>query len=264
VLTLAWSLDHAGPMARTVEDCAILLQALAGHDPNDPASANVPIPDYRADLEAGIEGLRIGAPLAYLETVADLSAETYAAYRTALGELERLGAKVEAVEYPESQHIGPLGAIILVAEAYAYHQSCFRESPDKYGQPFFSRTLPGALLSAADYITAQRGRARIKRAFAELMARVDLLALPTFPYPAVTFAEDLSLPAWARTSMTRTFNLTGQPAISVPCGFSSAGLPIGLQLAGRVFEDATVLRAARAYERATDWHQRRPPLDEVA
>jgi aspartyl-tRNA(Asn)/glutamyl-tRNA(Gln) amidotransferase subunit A len=262
VLTLAWSLDHAGPMARTVEDCAILLQALAGHDPSDPASAAVAVPDYRAGLDEGIDGLRIGAPLAYLETVPDLNAETFAAYRAALDELGRLGARVEPVELPYAQHINAIGGIILVAEAYAYHQESFRDSPHLYGEPFFSRTLPGALLSAADYITAQRGRERIRRAFGELMGRVDLLALPTFPYPAVTFAEDLATPAWGRTSLTRTFNMTGQPAISVPCGFSAAGLPIGLQLAGRPFEDTTVLRAARAYERATDWHQRRPPIGE--
>ena len=260
VLTLAWSLDHAGPMARTTEDCAILLQAIAGHDPADPASASVPIPDYRADLNNGIAGLRIGAPLAYLETVPDLDKDTFAAYRTALDELGRLGAKVEPVELPEAKHINSIGGIILVAEAYAYHQETFRTSPELYGEQFFTRTLPGALLSAADYITAQRGRQKIKRGFAELMTRVDLLATPTFPYPAVTFAEDLSTPAWGRTSLTRMFNMTGQPAISVPCGFSSRGLPIGLQLAGRPFEDAAVLRAAHAYEQATDWHNRRPPL----
>ena len=262
VLTLAWSLDHTGPMARTVEDCAILLQVLAGHDPSDPASANVPIPDYRANLGKGIKGIRIGAPLAYLETVPDLDPETFSTYRAALDELGRLGAQVESVELPESQHINPMGGIILVAEAYAYHQNCFRDSPHLYGQPFFSRTLPGALLSAADYITAQRARAKIKRGFAELMARVELLALPTFPHPAVTFAEDLATPVWARTSLTRMFNMTGMPAISVPSGFSSKGLPIGLQLAGRPFEDATVLRAAHAYEGATEWHTRWPRLED--
>jgi aspartyl-tRNA(Asn)/glutamyl-tRNA(Gln) amidotransferase subunit A len=261
VLTLAWSLDHTGPMTRTVEDCAIMLQVLAGHDPADPASADVPIPDYRANLKQGIAGLRIGAPLAFLETVPDLEPETFAAYRAALEELGRLGGRVEPVELPEAQHINALGGIILVAEAYAYHQECFRQSPELYGEQFFSRTLPGALLSAADYITAQRGRARIKRGFAELLTRVDLLALPTFPHPAVTFAEDLATPAWGRTSLTRMFNLTGLPAISVPCGFSAAGLPIGLQLAGRPFDDAGVLRAAYAYEQATDWHTRRPPLE---
>lgn len=260
VLSLAWSLDHTGPMARTVEDCAILLQALAGYDPSDPASANVPIPDYRVDLAKGIGGLRIGAPLDFLETVPDLEPETFAAYRTALDELRRLGATVEPVALPEARHINPIGGIILVAEAYAYHQDSFRDSPRLYGEPFFTRTLPGALLSAADYITAQRGRAKIRRGFAELMSRFDLLALPTFPHPAVTFAEDLATPAWGRTSLTRMFNLTGMPAISVPCGFSAAGLPIGLQLAGRPFEDATVLRAAHAYEQTTDWHSRRPSL----
>jgi aspartyl-tRNA(Asn)/glutamyl-tRNA(Gln) amidotransferase subunit A len=260
VLPLSWSLDHTGPMARTVEDCAILLQAIAGHDPRDPASANVPIPDYRADLSKGPEGLRIGAPLAYLETVPDLSPETFAAYRTALGELERLGARVETLELPEARHIQEVGSVILIGEAFAYHQDDFESRPQLYGRSFLARLRQGALLSAADYVTALRGRARIKRAIGELMTRVDLLAMPTFPYPAVTFAEEAATPSWARTSLTRLFNITGQPAISVPCGFSSLNLPIGLQLAGRPFEDATVLRAAHAYEQATDWHLRRPSL----
>src|SRR5439155_11031003 len=241
VLNLSWSLEHAGPMARSVEDCAILLQAIAGHDPRDAASANVPIPDYRADLDKGIAGLRVGAPLSYLETVPDLHPETFAAYRAALNELERLGARVEPFELPEARHFEVVGNVILTAEAYAYHEANLQAEPEKYGSRFLGRLRLGALLSSTDYLTAARGRAKINRAMDYLMRRVDLIAMLTFMYPAVTFAEDAATPAWARTSLTRPVNVTGQPAISVPCGFSSLGLPIGLQLAGRAFEDATVL-----------------------
>jgi aspartyl-tRNA(Asn)/glutamyl-tRNA(Gln) amidotransferase subunit A len=258
VLTLSWSLDHTGPMARTVEDCAILLQAIAGHDPRDPASADVPIPDYRADLDQGVKGLWVGAPLSYLETLPDLVPDVWAAYRAALDELRSLGATVEPIELPHARHLIPINSIILSAEAYAYHQETFKSSPDKYGRTFLARQLPGALLSAADYITAQRGRSMVKRAFAELMTRYDLLALPTSTIPAYTFAEDLVTPPWARTSITRMFNVTGMPAISVPCGFSSNNLPIGMQLAGRPFEDALVLRVGHALERALGTRHRRP------
>jgi aspartyl-tRNA(Asn)/glutamyl-tRNA(Gln) amidotransferase subunit A len=133
-------------------------------------------------------------------------------------------------------------------------------SPELYGRRFYAGSRVGGLLSAADYLAAQRGRAVIRRKIGELMRQVDLLALPTSTYPAQTFEEDLATPPASRTSLTRPFNITGQPAISIPCGFSSGGLPIGLQLAGRPFEDAAVLRVAHAYERATEWHTRQPEL----
>jgi aspartyl-tRNA(Asn)/glutamyl-tRNA(Gln) amidotransferase subunit A len=260
VLPLAWSLDHAGPMARTVEDCAILLQAIAGYDPSDPGSANVPVPDYQADLRTGVSGLRIGAPLSYLEGVADLSPETYTALRTALDQFSRLGAEVRSVEFPEHEHHQIVNSGILTAEAFTYHEATLTSHPELYGRRFVSRIRDGALLSAADYLTLQRGRALIKRRIAELMQEIDILALPTSTHPAETFAEEEATPSFKRTSFTRPFNITGQPAISVPCGFSSLNLPIGLQLVGRPFEDALVLRAAHAYEQSQDWHHRRPPL----
>jgi len=260
VLPLSWSLDHAGPMARGVEDCALLLQAIAGHDPRDPASANVPTPHYLAELRNGVAGLRIGAPLAYLDSVPDLAPETYAALRAALEQFERLGARVTSVELPEQAHYQMVNSGILVSEALNYHQATLSSHPELYGRRFLNRMREGALFSAVDYLTLLRGRALIKRRMAELMQHVDLLALPTSPHPAETFAEDEATPTWKRTSFTRPFNVTGQPAISIPCGFSPAGLPIGLQLVGRPFEDAGVLRAAHAYEQATDWRLRRPPL----
>jgi aspartyl-tRNA(Asn)/glutamyl-tRNA(Gln) amidotransferase subunit A len=260
VLPLSWSLDHAGPMARSVEDCAILLQAIAGHDPRDPASAQVAIPEYRAALSGGIAGLRVGIPLGYLETVDDLAPETLAAVRAAVQQFERLGAQVSQVELPELEHHRVVGSGILVAEAYTYHQETMSRQPELYGRRFRDRLVEGALLSAADYITLLRGRERIRRGMDQLMTSIDVLAMPTSPHPAETFEADAATPTWKRTSFTRLFNITGQPAISIPCGFSSDGLPIGLQLAGRPFEDATVLRAAHTYEQATDWHTRHPEV----
>jgi aspartyl-tRNA(Asn)/glutamyl-tRNA(Gln) amidotransferase subunit A len=260
VLPLSWTLDHTGPMARSAEDCALLLQAIAGHDPLDPASTQVEIPDYTAGLEGGISGLRVGAPLSYLESLSELSPETDAAYRAALTELERLGARVQAVELPRRQHFDVVGQTILVAEGYTYHEQNLQERPQLYGTPFRTRIRAGGLLSAADYINAQRGRAMIRREMHDLMQSIDLIAMPTSPSPAKTFAEESATPSSVRLSFTRPFNVTGQPAISIPCGFSEGGLPIGLQLAGRAFEDALVLRAAHAYQGVTDWHLRHPSL----
>ena len=247
-------------MTRTVEDCAILLQAIAGYDPLDPASANVLPEDYRAELRQGVGGLRIGAPLGYLEGVPDLSPETFTAFRAALDEFSRLGASVRPVDFPEHEHHQIVNSGILVAEAFTYHQATLSSHPELYGRRFISRLRDATLLSAADYLTLQRGRALIKRRMAELMQEIDVFALPTSTHPAETFADEQATPMWKRTSFTRPFNITGQPAISIPCGFSAQGLPIGLQLVGRPFEDAVVLRAAHAYEQATPWHHRHPTL----
>ena len=257
VLPLSWTLDHTGPMARTVEDCAILLQALAGYDSRDPASASVQIPDYRSCLTGELRGLRIGAPLSYLEALPDLAEETLTSYRASLMDLERLGAVVDAVDLPCDQHLDIVGHVILVAEAYSYHEENFKLRPHLYGDQFRSAAQVGALVSSADYITAQRGRAMITREFLALMERFDLLALPTSVSTAKTFDQEEAVRSGTRTNLTRPFNITGQPAISVPCGFSADGMPIGLQLAGRPFDEATVLRAAHAYEQATTWHTRR-------
>jgi aspartyl-tRNA(Asn)/glutamyl-tRNA(Gln) amidotransferase subunit A len=263
VLPLSWSLDHAGPMARTVEDCAILLQAIAKHDPRDPASARVAIPDYRAALGQSLDGVRVGAPFAYLESIDELSSETFAAYQESLRTLERLGARVEPIDLPWHQHFEVVGQVILLCEAFSYHESNYRQQPQLYGKPHYSATRAAALLSAADYLAAQRGRAAIRRHMARLLQRVDLLALPTATHPAVTFEEEIGRRS-RRISFTRPFNITGQPTISIPCGFSSLGLPIGLQLAGRPFEDAGVLRVAHAYEQATEWHTRHPSFGAAA
>lgn len=272
VLPLSWTLDHAGPMARTVEDCAILLQAIAGHDPLDDGSADAPIPDYRAALAEPVAGLRIGVPRAYLASTSALSAEVLTAFDAALATLEGLGATVVTVELPYTEHIEAIGTGILVAEAYSYHEPNFRTRLHDFGKPFRDRVLRGGLWSASDYVQATRARARFCRAVADVMQGADLIATPAtpttaepFPDPSAT-ADPSGAPmsgsgAPGRPSFTRMFNITGQPSISVPCGFSSETLPIGLMLSGRPFEDATVLRAAHAYERQHDWHARRPNLE---
>lgn len=263
VIPLAWTLDHVGPMTRTVEDAAIVLECLAGHDPADPASVRAEKQDYRSALDRGLEGLRVGTPTEYLEAFG-LDPETAAAYRDALEMLARLGASVIQVETPEIEHVATVGNVLLSAEAFAYHQQNARARPHLYGRRFYGRLLEGALISAADYLQAQRGRSLICQAMGELMRTVNLLVLPTTARPAARFADDAGSPLWRLANLTRWFNVTGQPAISVPCGFTDAGLPIGLQIAGRPFEDGVVLAAAHAYERANDWADRRPRVGQSA
>jgi aspartyl-tRNA(Asn)/glutamyl-tRNA(Gln) amidotransferase subunit A len=195
-----------------------------------------------------------------VERAPDLHADTLAAYRDALQVFERLGAEVRPVELPEAGHVDTTARAIIAAEALAYHQHDARERPALYGRGFYQALLEGALISGTDYVNALRMRGLICERMRDLMASVDLLALPTTAHPAWDFAVEARVPGWLRSSFTRLFNLTGQPAISVPCGLSTAGLPIGLQLAGRPFADDAVLAAAHAYEEAAGWSARRPPL----
>jgi aspartyl-tRNA(Asn)/glutamyl-tRNA(Gln) amidotransferase subunit A len=257
VLTLSWTLDHTGPLARTVEDCAYLLQAMAGHDPADPASSPAPVEDYAAALDGGVRGLRIGVPRNYFFEDAD--AEIVAAFEEALRTLRALGAEVRDVVLPSLAATHSF-LVILLAEAFAYHERDLRERPELYGDVLRERLLAGALVTGAEYVQAQRVRATIGAEVGETLRAVDLLATPTTPKPATPFSAahdpDFGFP---RSNMA-PFNLTGLPTLALPCGFSSAGLPLSLQLAGRPFEETTVLRAGHAYQRATDWHRRRPAL----
>ncbi len=259
VMPLSWTLDHVGPMTRTVEDTAIMLQAIAGYDAQDDGSADVPIPDYVAALRQSPARLTIGVPWAYLDGLDGLDAEIMDIFRAAVADLEQLGATVEAIDLPYVQHTDAIGTSILVSEAYAFHEQGFRAHLDLYGRPFRDRVIRGALFSASDYVQAARGRGRFRRAVAEVMTTVDLIAMPTAPTAAARF-DDTEFAPYSRPSFTRLFNLTGQPSVSVPCGFTAGNLPVGLMLSGRPFEDATVLQAAYAYEQAHDWYRRRPPV----
>jgi aspartyl-tRNA(Asn)/glutamyl-tRNA(Gln) amidotransferase subunit A len=257
VMTLSWTLDHTGPMARTVEDCAYLLQAMAGHDAADPASSTMPVDDYLTPLRRGVGGLRIGVPRNYFFEGVD--AEILRAFEESMETLRKLGAEVRDVRIP-SLHAAHSFLLILVAEAFAYHERDLRERPELYGEVARERLLSGALVTASEYTQAQRIRSEICRETTEVLRDVDVLATPTTPKPATPFtvAYDPEL-GFPRSNMA-PFNLTGLPTLALPCGFSASGLPLSLQLSGRPFEEATVLRVGHAYEKATAWHTRRPPV----
>ena len=257
VLTLSWTLDHTGPMARTVQDCAFLLQPLAGYDPADPASSRAPVDDYLAPLGRDIRGLKIGVPRAYF--LEDVDAEVARAFEEALETLRRLGAEVRDVQIPSLQGAHTF-LLILMAEAFAYHERDLREHPELYGEVLRERILTGALVTASEYTQAQRIRSEICRETAAVLRTVDVLASPTALKPATPFAQAFDPEFAFPKSNMAPFNLTGLPTLALPCGFSSSGLPVSFQLSGRPFEEGTVLRAGHAYEQATTWHTRRPPV----
>jgi aspartyl-tRNA(Asn)/glutamyl-tRNA(Gln) amidotransferase subunit A len=257
VVTLSWTLDHTGPMARSAEDCAYLLQALAGHDPADPASAREPVADYLANLEGGVKGLRVGVVRDYF--FEQVEPETVAAFERALGELGRLGATVRDVSIP-SIHATPSFMVIMLSEAFAYHERDLRTRPELYGAVLREKLMAGGLFRADEYVQAQRLRAQIREDTARALETVDVLVTPTAlgPAPAFKVVLDPDFP-FAKSNMG-PFNITGLPTLALPTGFSQSGLPLSFQISGRPFDEATVLRAGHAYQRATDWHRRRPPV----
>ena len=262
---LAWSMDHPGPLVRTVEDAALTMNVIAGHDPKDLASAKVDLPDYTTALNGNVRGLRIGVPREYFE--APLDPQVSQAVRSAIGVLEDMGAEVTEVDFPMFRHTQAISNAILMAEAAAYHRDLLAHDGARLYPPVRLRLEAGLFITAADYLRAQQARTLFDRQARQLLEQVDLLAGPTEPVTAprllateVQVGEHSLGTTAALTQYNRPYNITGFPAISIPCGFSDAGLPIGLQLAGRPFDELTVLRAAHAYEQATDWHQRRPPI----
>jgi aspartyl-tRNA(Asn)/glutamyl-tRNA(Gln) amidotransferase subunit A len=257
VVTLSWTLDHTGPMARTVEDCAYLMQALAGHDPADPASSRAPVSDYVRALDHGVRGLRVGVPRAYF--LDGVHADVAQSFEDALAVLRRLGAAVSDVEIP-SIHASWAFMAIMLSEAFAYHERDLRERRELYGEVLRERLLAGALITAPEYVQAQRLRAQLQSEMADVLRTVDVLATPTMPAPAPAFATVYALDYGFPRSNMAPFNMAGLPALAVPCGFSTSGLPLSLQIAGRPFDEATVLRVGHAYEQATEWHARRPPV----
>ena len=261
VVPLSWSLDHAGPMARSVEDCALLLQTIAGYDAKDPASANVAVPDFQLDFKDGIKGLRVGVPRAgWFDENLGVDAATEAVFNQALEVLKNLGALIVELDGKPFSIARKANQTILVAEAYAYHEKTYQETPMKFGSTVRRRMLEGAFLSAADYLTAQRARSVLNEQIRANFNRVDVFAVPTAPRPPETFEGMDPNEQNLRPSFTNPFNLTGLPAISVPCGFTPDNLPVGLQIVAPPFEESTALRVAYAYEQATAWHERRPAL----
>ena len=262
---LSWSLDHPGPMTRTVEDAAITMNVIAGHDPKDVASAKVDIPDYTSALTGDIKGLRIGIVKEYFET--PLNPQVRKAVMDAIGLLESMGAEVKEVSYPMFNQSQAISSTVLMSEATAYHRDLLEKDGHQIYEPVRQRLEAGLFISAAEYLRAQQARTIFDNQGRSLLDDVDLLAGPTEPVTAprimaskVMAGEQEVGVGGALTQYTRQYNINGFPAISVPCGFSDENMPIGLQLAGKPFDELTVLRAAHAYEQATDWHTRRPPV----
>jgi aspartyl-tRNA(Asn)/glutamyl-tRNA(Gln) amidotransferase subunit A len=255
VIPLSWTLDHTGPMARTVEDCAYLFQALAGHDPADPASARAPVADHLGPLRRGIRGLRVGVPRDFL--LDGIDPEVGHAFEQSLVALRDLGASVRDVVIP-SIHTSPAFMVILLAEGFAYHERDLRERAALYGDVLRERLQAGGLYTGGEYVQAQRLRTVLRADMLAALETEEVLVCPTAPRPATSFAEALNPDAPFPRSNMGPFNMAGLPALALPCGFSASGLPLSLQIAGRPFDEATVLRAGHAYEQATDWHARRP------
>lgn len=259
VIALSWSLDNAGPMTRTVRDCAMLLNVMAGYDPRDPNSARVPVPDFTAGLEKGVKRLILGVPPNHY--FGELEPDVDAAVRQALRTLEGLGARLERVNLPHAGDLQPIYSVIIAAEAFGAHASRLRAQWSEYGLRSRRRIACGAFYSAAEYQQAMQLRQEWIQELDAVMQRVDALVMPTLPYPAFTLERQRAGPpdsSWG----TRQFNLSGHPALSIPCGFTTAGLPVGMQIATKAFDEATMFRVAHAYEQETEWHTRRPPLEE--
>jgi aspartyl-tRNA(Asn)/glutamyl-tRNA(Gln) amidotransferase subunit A len=265
VTTLSWSLDHPGPMTRTVRDAALMLQAIAGYDPADPASSRGRVPRYSRLLGGDLKGVRVGLPTDYFRDLVDPEVE--AAVQAAAGVLRGLGARLVEVSLPHFQYAPAISLVILSAEATAYHEPYLRSRPGDYGDDVRERLRLGHVLTATQYLNAQRARACLLDDTRAAFRRVDAILSATAPIAAPALDQtSIQWPARredvrsALPRLTRPWNLTGLPAISVPCGFAAGGLPVGLQIAGRPFDEPTVLRIAHAYEQATEWHTRRPPV----
>jgi aspartyl-tRNA(Asn)/glutamyl-tRNA(Gln) amidotransferase subunit A len=265
VVPLSWSLDHVGPMARTAEDAALLLDAIAAWDPADPTSSSPPPPARRRTLRGlarTLRGLRVGVLTQFLD--GGTAPEIVARVRDAVTVLESLVGTVEEVALPHSDQIVPAWWTICLAEAAAYHQPTLARQPQDYSDRVRARLLAGLAIPAAQYLQAQRVRRAVVAACAALFRRVDLLVLPAAPAEAPPIAAVTSGGPWEamreRIRLTAPFNLTGLPAVSVPCGFTASGLPVGLQIVGPRFADRTVLAAAWGYERAAGWWRHRPPV----
>ncbi len=260
VLPLAHSLDTVGPLAWTVEDCAIMLDALTGHDPADPSSADRPKPDLLSGLNNGVKGLRIGVIRHFHETDCPVSPGMATGIAHVVQTLESLGATVSDVTLPSLHDFAAAGWLILAADAFAVHEPWLRTKFRDYGEILRERLALAGTISAADYLQAQRRRRELCDAVARAMEGCDLLLTAASPGEARLITEMGKWASFQSPNFTMPFNLTGQPALTVCAGFGAGGLPVGVQLVGPPFEDATVLRAGHAYEQATTWRARRPAM----
>lgn len=261
VVPLAFSLDHVGPLTRTVRDNALMLELISGHDPLDPGSARARITGYTEALDAGIKGLRIGVLRHFYNRDMVADPEMATGIEAAIKTLEELGAVVREVStHPLSEYFA-CNRIILSSEAYAIHEAWLRERPEDYGGRTRQRLLSGAFVKAADYINANRVRRKLSRAFHALFEDLDVIVTASAMDPPCRIDDDENIEFTYGRQARAPFNVTGGPALAVPVGFSKAGLPLGMQLAGKPFSEALLYRTAYAYEQSTDWGKRHPRLD---
>jgi len=260
ILPLSFSLDHAGPMCWTAEDCALMMQVLARHDPLDAGSADVKPPDFAAALGGGLAGIRIGVPRHFFEHDVVCEPEVLAAFEASLDVFRDLGATVQDVTLSPLGLFTDINSLITAAEGYAIHRQYLLKTPELYGQRGRLRIMAGAFVQAADYVNAKRERTRLTQEVAAVLRDVDLLMMPTRQMVAPELGGyDSSV----GPSLTRPFNITGFPALSICNGFSASGLPTSLQIGGRPFQDHIVLKAGDAFEKATAFRNRRPPLSSL-
>ncbi len=268
VVPVAWSLDHVGPMTRTVKDNALLLAGMAGHDPKDPTSAKQPVPDFCADLEAGVAGLRIGVERDYF-FYEGLRDDIRASVEAVIAEYRQQGAEIVEIKLPELEITQDALFTIVLSECSTYHRKLIREHSDKYDPATRSIVQLGELVPATHYLAAQQARSlyrdAINRAFSE--HRLDAMLWPTMPIATAPLDQLYApradgypdTPVGSMCHHTFNANLAGLPALTTPCGITGEGLPYGFQLTGRAFDEATVYRIAYAYEREHDWHLRKAP-----
>ena len=253
VFPLSWTLDHIGPLSRSVEDSAITLQVLAGHDPQDTASADVPVPDYSADLEKGVAGLRIGVPREFFATAPAITWDVTAGIDRTISQLREAGAVVEDVQLPDYALFSAVGRVIMMAEAFAIHESDMQARLLDYGEITAGRFILGAAITAADFIHALRARRELTDAVNRALSHYDALLTLSALNTAPQFDQPTNSLSSASPIQTIPFNVTGHPAMSVPTGLGANGLPIGVQIVGRPFDEPMVFRIGRAIEKLSGW-----------
>jgi aspartyl-tRNA(Asn)/glutamyl-tRNA(Gln) amidotransferase subunit A len=260
VFPLAFTLDHVGPMTRTVADNALLLETLAGHDPHDPGSAQTSVSNFSRTLGRGVAGLRIGFVRHFHETDMPAHPDVTAALEDVERILEAEGALVETVTLPKLSEFAGINRVILCSEAWSIHAPWLRERPGDYGALARRRLLPGAFMTAGDYVGAQRRRAELIAAVNDKLRDFDVLMCASSMDPASEIDDAAETARTYPRQARAPFNVTGHPALAMMSGLSGNGLPVSVQFVGRYFEDATVLRVAAAYEKAAGWYKKHPPI----
>jgi aspartyl-tRNA(Asn)/glutamyl-tRNA(Gln) amidotransferase subunit A len=264
-MPLSQSLDTVGPLAQTVEDCALLTGLMAGADPEDLTASARPVPDYMAAAQGSIKGLRIGVPTAFY--VDDLDAEVARVLDETIATLQKEGAEIVKVELPDQRQLTAACQLVLATEAAAFHKRWLIERPQDYGAQVLMRLQNGLAIPAVSYLEAMRWRGPALSAWLAAVAGTDAVLAPVAPMPAPTIAEsdvgnsiDAEAVIQRITKFTRPINYLGLPSLSIPTGFTKAGLPVGMQLVGRAFDEAMLVRIGATFQRATDFHARVPKL----